>query len=169
MFATHYHQLVGLEEGIPGLVNIHVQVADSGGEIAFLHTVAEGPCDDSYGVQVASLAGLPSNVVSRARDLLIFLESQATGARAGEGGPTARDSGQSSLFGWLLPDKLASENEEEEFVETAPKDVPLSLTERQIIQRITEADPDLMSPRDAMDLLYELRGIVRGTHEWLEE
>ena len=170
LFATHYHQLVGLEENIPSLVNIHVQVADSGGEIAFLHTVAEGPCDDSYGVQVASLAGLPANVVSRARDLLIFLESQATGARAGEGGPIARDSGQSSLFGWLLPDKLGEERDEEKgVIESQPKEVPLSMTERMIIQRLSEADPDLMSPRDAIDLLYEIRGIVRGTHEWLEE
>ena len=43
------------------------------------------------------------------------------------------------------------------------------MTERMIIQRLSEADPDLMSPRDAIDLLYEIRGIVRGTHEWLEE
>ena len=83
LFATHYHQLVGLAEEIDGLVNIHVQVADVNGEIRFLHTVADGPCDDSYGVQVAALAGLPSGVVERARDLLIFLEGQAEGARAG--------------------------------------------------------------------------------------
>ena len=77
LFATHYHQLVGLANEVEGLVNIHVQVADVKGEIRFLHTVAEGPCDDSYGVQVAALAGLPSGVVERARDLLIFLEGQA--------------------------------------------------------------------------------------------
>ena len=84
---------------IEGLVNIHVQVADVKGEIRFLHTVADGPCDDSYGVQVAALAGLPIGVVERARDLLIFLEGQAQGARAGsEDTPDARDSGQSSLY-----------------------------------------------------------------------
>ncbi|MDP6906657.1 MAG: DNA mismatch repair protein MutS [Candidatus Thalassarchaeaceae archaeon] len=170
LFATHYHQLVGLEEATHGLVNIHVQVADSGGEITFLHTVAEGPCDDSYGVQVASLAGLPPEVVSRARDLLVFLESQATGARAGKGNsPLARDSGQSSLFGWHLPKQELDIG----ITDVKPKESKnydaLSALERSVIQRLSEADPDMMSPRDAMDLLYELRVLMRGTHEWLEE
>ena len=68
LFATHYHQLVGLENEVASLANIHVQVADSGGEIAFLHTVADGPCDDSYGVQVASLAGLPGISIPFGKD-----------------------------------------------------------------------------------------------------
>jgi DNA mismatch repair protein MutS len=154
LFATHYHQLVGLAEEINGLYNIHVQVADSDGEIAFLHTIAEGPCDDSYGVQVAGLAGLPSTVVERARDLLLFLESQAQGARAGEGGvPLSREAGQSSLFGWNRP--------------TAPTRIVEK--ESEIEKRLSEIDPDMLSPRDAMDLIYELRGMLQGTHEWLEE
>tara|TARA_Y100001960_G_scaffold136132_1_gene144461 strand:- start:427 stop:1050 length:624 start_codon:yes stop_codon:yes gene_type:complete len=154
LFATHYHQLVGLAEEVTGLHNIHVQVADSGGEIAFLHTIAEGPCDDSYGVQVAGLAGLPSAVVERARDLLLFLESQAQGARAGEGGvPLSREVGQSSLFGWSRPATPARIVEKDSEVE----------------KRLAEIDPDMLSPRDAMDLIYELRGMLQGTHEWLEE
>ena len=154
LFATHYHQLVGLAEEINGLYNIHVQVADSDGEIAFLHTIAEGPCDDSYGVQVAGLAGLPSTVVERARDLLLFLESQAQGARAGEGGvPLSREAGQSSLFGWNRP--------------AAPTRIVEK--ESEIEKRLSEIDPDMLSPRDAMDLIYELRGMLQGTHEWLEE
>jgi DNA mismatch repair protein MutS len=154
LFATHYHQLVGLAEEVPGLVNIHVQVADSGGEIAFLHTVAEGPCDDSYGVQVAALAGLPAEVVGRARDLLLFLEAQAEGARAGEGGvPLSRDAGQSSLFGW------------------SERSLPARIIEKEseIEKRLAEIDPDMLSPRDAMDLIYELRTLLQGSHEWLEE
>jgi DNA mismatch repair protein MutS len=154
LFATHYHQLVGLAEEVPGLANIHVQVADSGGEIAFLHTVAEGPCDDSYGVQVAGLAGLPPAVVERARDLLLFLESQAAGARAGEGGvPLTRKEGQSSLFGW------------------AQRPTPARIVEKEseVEKRLAEVDPDMLSPRDAMDLIYELRGMLSGPHEWLEE
>jgi len=154
LFATHYHQLVGLAEEVKGLHNIHVQVADSGGEIAFLHTIADGPCDDSYGVQVAGLAGLPSAVVERARDLLLFLESQAQGARAGEGGvPLSREVGQSSLFGWSQPA------------------APTRIVEKdsEVEKRLAEIDPDMLSPRDAMDLIYELRGMLQGTHEWLEE
>ena len=153
LFATHYHQLVGLADEVPGLHNIHVQIADSGGEITFLHTIAEGPCDDSYGVQVAGLAGLPTPVVERARDLLLFLESQAQGARAGEGGvPMQREAGQSSLFGW-------SRNPPTRIVEK----------ESEIENRLSEVDPDMLSPRDAMDLIYELRGMLKERHEWLEE
>ena len=153
LFATHYHQLVGLADEVPGLHNIHVQIADSGGEITFLHTIAEGPCDDSYGVQVAGLAGLPTPVVERARDLLLFLESQAQGARAGEGGvPMQRETGQSSLFGWgRTPPTRIVEKESE------------------IEARLSEVDPDMLSPRDAMDLIYELRGMLKESHEWLEE
>ena len=87
LFATHYHQLIGLEGEVQGLVNVHVQVAEADGELKFMHTVADGPCDDSYGVQVAALAGLPRHVIERAGDLLTFLEKQADGAKAGKKEP----------------------------------------------------------------------------------
>ena len=69
MFATHYHQLIGLENEFANLRNIHVQVADINGEIRFLHSISEGSCVNLWGVQVAALAGLPVSVVERARDL----------------------------------------------------------------------------------------------------
>ena len=94
----------GLESEVDGLANVHVQVAQSDGTLRFLHTVADGPCDESYGVQVAALAGLPRNVVERATDLLAFLEQQAQGAKAGrDGAPSTREQGQSSLLGTLQP------------------------------------------------------------------
>ena len=85
---------------------------------------------------------------------MLFLESQAQGARAGEGGvPLSREAGQSSLFGWNRP--------------TAPTRIVEK--ESEIEKRLAEIDPDMLSPRDAMDLIYELRGMLQGTHEWLEE
>lgn len=174
LFATHYHQLVGLEAEIEGLVNVHVQVAQSGDELKFLYTVGDGPCDDSYGVQVAALAGLPAHVVERARDLLLFLESQAEGARAGEdGAPISREVGQSSLFGWMLPKGAGATPETEDTTAEGLPEVPigarLESTEAAALARLAEMDPDAMSPREAMDLIYELKGILRGQHEWLEE
>nr|AIF07641.1 DNA mismatch repair protein (mutS) [uncultured marine group II/III euryarchaeote KM3_205_F07] len=174
LFATHYHQLVGLEAEMEGLVNVHVQVAQSGDELKFLYTVGDGPCDDSYGVQVAALAGLPAHVVERARDLLLFLESQAEGARAGEdGAPISRDVGQSSLFGWMLPKGAGATPETEDTTADGPAEVPIGArlepTEAAALARLAEMDPDAMSPREAMDLIYELKGILRGQHEWLEE
>ena len=146
LFATHYHQLIGLEGDAEGLVNVHVQVAEADGELKFLHTVADGPCDDSYGVQVAALAGLPRHVVERSSDLLGFLEQQAHGAKAGEkGAPTARGVGQSSLLGFVGQPQIRVEKD--------------ALGEA-LKQAIANIDPDTMSPRQAQDALYELLKIV---------
>ena len=167
LFATHYHQLVGLANEVEGLVNIHVQVADVKGEIRFLHTVAEGPCDDSYGVQVAALAGLPSGVVERARDLLIFLEGQAQGARAGsEGTPDTRESGQSSIYGWMLGngDKPPATNQlilnEEPTKEIVVQEDPVL---REIAERLESLDPDTLTPREALEALYAMRAALNHT------
>ena len=143
LFATHYHQLIGLEGEIPSLVNVHVQVAESEGELKFLHTVADGPCDDSYGVQVAALAGLPRHVIERAGDLLNFLEKQADGAKAGNAGtPIARKAGQSSLMGFVGSPKVIVE-----------KDEKLENIKSEVIAM----DIDSMTPREALDALYKLK------------
>ena len=148
LFATHYHQLIGLEGDADGLVNVHVQVAESEGELKFLHTVADGPCDDSYGVQVAALAGLPRHVVERSGDLLGFLESQAHGAKAGEkGAPTARSAGQASLLGFVGQPQVRVEKD--------------ALGEA-VKQALANIDPDSMSPREAHDALYTLQKILEG-------
>ena len=147
LFATHYHQLIGLEEEIKTIKNVHVQVAQRNGELKFLHTVGDGPCDDSYGVQVAALAGLPRNVVERASDLLLFLEKQAKGARAGEtGAPIARDLGQSSLMGYLAA-AAVGESKDDKY--------------EKVIEELDYicSQIDNMSPKDAHDSLYRLKSL----------
>ena len=148
LFATHYHQLIGLEGEAEGLVNVHVQVAESEGELRFLHTVADGPCDDSYGVQVAALAGLPRHVVERSGDLLGFLEGQASGAKAGrKGTPKARNVGQSSLMGFVGTPQVRIEKD------------PVS---EKLKTELQQVDADSLSPRDAHDILYRLKDILEG-------
>ena len=170
LFATHYHQLVGLEEEVDGLVNIHVQVAEIDNNIRFLHTIDEGPCDDSYGVQVAALAGLPIPVIERARDLLMFLEQQAEGARAGESGiPLARPKGQSSLFGWMLPSGKSTEPIKEN---KTPQSAPVMNTrQRELLDRLATLEPDSMTPREALDALYALKAEENKGEvpDWVEE
>ena len=156
LFATHYHQLIGLEGEVEGLINVHVQVAQANGELRFMHTVADGPCDDSYGVQVAALAGLPRPVVERATDLLAFLERQAEGAKAGESGtPAARAHGQSSLMGYFA---AAAMNQ------TTTKDTAPSMPQAHydVIESIEGLDVDEMTPRQAHDALYQLKKILGG-------
>lgn len=146
LFATHYHQLVGLETEVEGLVNVHVQVSESGDGLKFLHTVADGPCDDSYGVQVASLAGLPRHVVERASDLLGFLESQAHGAKAGKkGAPVARGFGQASLLGFLSQPGVSIKKD------TIAEDIK---------NRLANINPDTLTPRQALEELYDLLGML---------
>ncbi len=149
LFATHYHQLVGLESEVNGFANVHVQVAQSDGTLRFLHTVADGPCDDSYGVQVAALAGLPRNVVERATDLLAFLEKQAQGAKAGrDGAPTAREQGQSSLLGYFAAAAMQSTESKEPVITEAQSDVLTTLSNLNL---------DDFSPRDAFALIERLQ------------
>ena len=77
LFATHYHELTGIERELSGVKNYNIAVKKRGGDIVFLRRIVPGAADDSYGVEVAKLAGLPEKVVSRARQLLRDLENGA--------------------------------------------------------------------------------------------
>ncbi len=154
LFATHYHQLVGLESEVDGLANVHVQVAQSDGTLRFLHTVADGPCDESYGVQVAALAGLPRNVVERATDLLAFLEQQAQGAKAGrDGAPSTREHGQSSLLGYFAAAAMQT-NE--------PKATSMTEAQEAVLSKLAALNLDELSPRDAFSLIEQLQNRLEG-------
>ena len=160
LFATHYHQLIGLENEFENLKNIHVQVADINGEIRFLHTISEGSCDQSYGVQVAALAGLPISVVERARDLLIFLESQAQGAKAGSNkSPDYRPDGQSSIYGWMLssnPSEIVNDEILESNLPSIKEEVIIDPMLKEIADRLRSIDPDNLSPRESQEVLYAM-------------
>lgn len=91
LFATHYHELVRLAETLPGLRNFHAAVREWKGDVVFLHRIVEGPSNRSYGIHVARLAGLPKEVVDRARRVLEKLEEAAGGFRP-------QDAVQLSLF-----------------------------------------------------------------------
>jgi DNA mismatch repair protein MutS len=74
MFSTHYHELTELEGKIKGVKNYRISVKEEGDDIVFLRKIIEGSADKSYGIQVAKLAGLPKDVVQRAREILVQLE-----------------------------------------------------------------------------------------------
>ena len=77
LFATHYHELTALEDSLPGVKNYNIAVRTRGEEIIFLRKIIPGGADRSYGIEVAQLAGLPGQVVSRARKILQELEAEA--------------------------------------------------------------------------------------------
>ena len=90
LFATHYHELTDLAEGLPRLHNFNVLVQEEGEKIVFLRHIVPGSADRSYGIQVARLAGLPQSVVGRAGQLLAHLESESSRDEAGGHGASNR-------------------------------------------------------------------------------
>ena len=74
LFATHYHELLQLEEKVEGIKNLHVEVKEKGEDIIFLRKIVDGGTDESYGIHVAKLAGVPNTVVNRANKILRSLE-----------------------------------------------------------------------------------------------
>jgi DNA mismatch repair protein MutS len=126
LFATHYHELTALEGQLPGVKNYNIAAKKKGGDVIFLRKIVRGGADQSYGVEVAKLAGVPDRVVKRAREILAELE-------AGEG---------------LAPMVRTSAHEEEQ--------ISLGeLGGRSVLEKLRLTDVDRLSPIEALNLLAE--------------
>jgi DNA mismatch repair protein MutS len=128
LFATHYFQLTQLVEEYRQVANVHLDAVEHKDSIVFLHSVEEGPASQSYGLQVAQLAGIPATVIRAARRYLAKLEEES-----------AARSPQGDLF--------------------APAAAPAAppATTHPVLDRLRDLDPDRLSPRAALDVLYQLR------------
>ncbi|WP_306151589.1 DNA mismatch repair protein MutS [Roseovarius sp. MMSF_3281] len=138
LFATHYHELTNLSDKLGRVDNATVSVKEHEGEVIFLHEVKRGAADRSYGVQVAKLAGLPSAVVERARVVLDALEK---GER--EGGTAQK----------ALIDDLP-------LFSATPPPPPAPVKDSDLDKRMAEILPDDLTPREALNLIYELKGLA---------
>ncbi len=135
LFATHYHELTDLSRVLPGVKNFNVQVKEWNDEIIFLRKIVPGGTDKSYGIQVARLAGLPKRVLDRAHEVLFNLE-------------------QSEFDEVGIPKISHSENCD---TKHSPGQLGLfSEPENPLIQKIKEIDPNQLSPREALEVLFEL-------------
>ena len=130
LFATHYHELVDLEKTKPGLRNANVAVREADGEIVFLHRIVPGGADQSYGIHVARLAGVPAPVLSRAREILAFLEKQHVPEASPGPVPKVKTGRalQHSLFA-ALPDPMLDELRQVDLV-GLPPEAALALLKR---------------------------------------
>ena len=109
LFATHYHELVGLEEKIEGTKNYHITVKERGEDIIFLRKIVEGGTDESYGIHVAKLAGVPKEVTNRANEILFKLEKKnIMNGKAETKSEKAENAGQLSMYNYKLAE-IASE------------------------------------------------------------
>jgi DNA mismatch repair protein MutS len=133
LFATHYFELTTLPEEYAGIANVHLDAVEHGARIVFMHALREGPANQSYGLEVAALAGVPAAVIRRARERLHELEA---GARR----HAERDAVQLSLF---LPD---------------PDPGP----PHPACEALQAIDPDALTPKDALEAIYWLKGLVDG-------
>ena len=136
LFATHYHELTALAAKLPALACHTMRVKEWKGEVVFLHEVGPGTADRSYGIHVAKLAGLPKSVTARAEEVLAVLE------KGEQGGALAR-----------LADDLPLFSAARLRAEPAPK-----VSAAEALLRDTR--PDELSPREALDLLYRLKGLA---------
>ncbi len=142
LFATHYHELTALAERLAGVANATIRVKEWRDEIVFLHEVAPGAADRSYGIQVAKLAGLPRAAVARAREVLARLEHEGKGAGA------AIDD---------LPLFAAMQEPAQEAYHGA--DVEIAALQA-LRDEISALDPDGLTPRDALAQLYRLKALL---------
>ncbi|MBM7067281.1 DNA mismatch repair protein MutS [Actibacterium sp. 188UL27-1] len=137
LFATHYHEMTALSGKLDGVENATVAVKEWDGDVIFLHEVRPGAADRSYGVQVARLAGLPGSVIERAKTILEALER---GDR--EGGKPAAMIDDLPLFS----------------VNPAP--APAKYAGSVVEDRVREILPDTLTPREALDVIYELKAAL---------
>ena len=133
LFATHYFELTALPSELEGCANVHFDAVEHKDGIVFLHEVAEGPADRSYGLQVAKLAGVPADAIRQARAYLARLDRFS-----------ARRDAHGDLFAAADPRTASPE--------------PVSAA----LDRLAVLDPDALSPREAQEALYELKRLLDG-------
>jgi DNA mismatch repair protein MutS len=141
LFATHYFELTQLPESHPTAANVHLSAVEHKDSIVFLHAVEAGPASQSYGLQVAQLAGVPQAVIKSARKHLARLEAQAL-----ESTP------QRDLFAAPPSDPYAEEDEPAPTHEVASDPAIDAL-----LDTLEQIDPDALTPREALEQLYQLK------------
>lgn len=138
IFATHYHELVALSEPLTRLTNVTMKVKEWQGDVVFLHEVVSGAADRSYGIQVAKLAGLPEAVIERAKDVLQQLEGIEREKSANK----------------IIDDLPLFSVDQKPAQKPVDKEGPISIA-------LAEIAPDELSPREALDKLYQLRAMLQ--------
>jgi DNA mismatch repair protein MutS len=136
LFATHYHELTELENRIPNVVNYNITAKKKGNDVVFLRKVVRGGADDSFGVEVARLAGLPTPVINRAREILKALEDKT---------PRSKQQTAAAAFpGGGEPQMSISE-----------------ISARSLAEELMELPLETLTPIEAMNALFALRGKAR--------
>jgi DNA mismatch repair protein MutS len=156
LFATHYFELTQLPESHPTAANVHLSAVEHKDTIVFLHAVQNGPASQSYGLQVAQLAGVPQPVIKAARKHLARLEAQALDATP-----------QLDLFAAPTIDANDNEAPQPQGAQPAqpadavpPAQASESAAMRELLDALDGLDPDALTPREALERLYQLKRLA---------
>lgn len=135
LFATHYHELTEMENLLPGVKNFNIAVKKRGDDITFLRRIVRGGADDSFGIEVAKLAGVPDKVIKRAKQVLTELET-------------------SSSDGTAARRTAFRQNEE-------PVQLTMDNTDSQVLKKLRDLDVNAMTPMQCMNALFELNSMLK--------
>ena len=133
LFATHYHELTDMEDEFPGIVNYNIAAKKRGDSITFLRKIVRGGTDDSYGIEVAKLAGIPSEVVKRAKEILLSIESSEPATRK----TIAAEESGFDLFSGIVASK-----------------------ENEVADKLRDVDINTLTPIEAMNTLFQLKKML---------
>ena len=133
LFATHYHELTDMEEELPGVVNYNIAAKKRGDSITFLRKIVRGGTDDSYGIEVAKLAGVPDQVVKRAKEILMEIETDRPVMKV----ERSEERSDFDLFSGITASK-----------------------ENEVSDRLRSVDINTLTPIEAMNLLFELKKML---------
>ncbi|TXG79270.1 MAG: DNA mismatch repair protein MutS [Rhodocyclaceae bacterium] len=136
LFATHYFELTRLAHDYPECANVHLDAVEHGHTIVFMHAVEDGPASQSYGIEVAALAGIPGTVVREARRRLRALENREIAAQAGS-------DAQGDMF-------------------VSAGESVTDATPHPAVAALEQIDPDALSPREALERIYDLRRLLKS-------
>ena len=135
LFATHYHELTALENEVDGIVNYNIAAKKKGDDIIFLRKIIRGSADDSYGIEVAKLAGIPSEIIKKAKEILLKIEAEAT-----------------------VPRK------EEKKVETSSSNISFEdMINEKISDAVKKVDINTLTPIEALNFIFELKKLQSGS------
>lgn len=148
LFSTHYHELTSLEENLSALKNIHVRAEEIEGKVVFLHQIHDGAADESYGIHVAQLAGLPDSLIKRANVILHQLEGESSDKTLFSKNRKENDLTMEQIA-FFAPEEPAKKEEK-----SANHEIIESLQKIKLLE---------MTPMDAMNELYQLQKQAQGT------
>ena len=133
LFATHYHELTDMEQTLPGVKNFNIAVKKRQGDMIFLRKIIPGAADDSYGIEVAKLAGLPGTVTRRAHEVLRTLEASAP------------------------------KNKVEQMDFDALQEYNSPAVPSEMMEKLETVDVETLTPIEALNFLYELKKTLKGS------